>query len=80
MDQKSIARFLSFVTGCAHFPVDGLHPSLLLTLTPEGNDNSLPKAHTCFNQLVMPAYSTQTIMQQRLQFALENTDEGFFIT
>jgi len=31
MDQRSLSQFLSFVTGCANMPVDGLCPPLLLT-------------------------------------------------
>ena len=31
MDQCSLSQFLSFVTGCANMPVDGLCPPLLLT-------------------------------------------------
>jgi hypothetical protein len=38
--------------------------------------DSLPKAHTCFNQLVLPRYSSYFTMQQRFLFAIANT-EGF---
>ena len=36
----------------------------------------LPVAHTCFNQLVLPAYNNKKIMQQKLLMAISNT-EGF---
>ena len=38
------------------------------------------QAHTCFNQLVLPAYSSQAILAERLAFALQNTDDGFHIS
>jgi len=75
-DQENLSRFLSFVTGCPSLPVDGLKPSLLLTHT-EGTDNILPRAHTCFNQLVMPKYSTYDILKERLVYALNNSNEEF---
>ena len=37
---------------------------------------SLPKAHTCFNQLVLPRYASLEILQQKLKYAIQNTD-GF---
>lgn len=40
----------------------------------------LPRAHTCFNQLVLPAYSTDLILEERLLFALSNTEQGFFMS
>ena len=43
-------------------------------------DQALPRAHTCFNQLVVPPYSSAQIMKQKLLYALENAAEGFYIT
>ena len=33
-------------------------------------------AHTCFNQLVLPAYKSKRILKQKLIAAIENA-EGF---
>jgi hypothetical protein len=33
-------------------------------------------AHTCFNQLVLPAYKSKKSMRQKLMTAIENA-EGF---
>ena len=38
-------------------------------------DQALPRAHTCFNQLVVPPYSSAQIMKQKLLYALENAAE-----
>ena len=75
-DQESLSRFLSFVTGCPSLPVDGLQPPLMLTHT-EGTDSVLPRAHTCFNQLVLPKYSSFEILKERLTYALMNSNEEF---
>ena len=65
-------------------PVDGLHPPLNLTLMQldEGldPDKVLPRAHTCFNQFVVPPYSSSASMEDRLLFALTNTQQGFFMS
>ena len=78
-DQESLSKFLGFVTGCPFLPVDGLSPPLLITLT-AGSDTILPKAHTCFNQLVIPAYSSFEILSERLEYALENVELGFYMS
>ena len=36
----------------------------------------LPTAHTCFNQLVLPIYSSFEVCKERITFAINNT-EGF---
>jgi len=68
-------------------PIDGLKPPLLLTLhivdnpdNPGEIDNTLPHAHTCFNQLVFPKYTTYNNMVGRFKYALENTGTGFFMS
>ena len=75
-DQENLSRFLSFVTGCPSLPVDGLQPPLMLTHT-EGTDSVLPRAHTCFNQLVLPKYSSFEVLKERLTYALNNSNEEF---
>ncbi len=95
LDAVSLARFLAFVTGCATLPVDGLKPPLMLTrhaddsssVNSDNNDNNedsknlyLPVAHTCFNQIVLPEYSSKEILSERLLYALNNATDGFFIS
>ena len=93
-DQEVLVKILSFTTGCAFIPVDGLNPAFTLVralgIGVDGVDNpseeavdnlnhSLPRSHTCFNQLVLPAYSSYEILFERLSYALSNTGSGFFI-
>jgi ubiquitin-protein ligase E3 A len=41
-----------------------------------GENDRLPTAHTCFNHLLLPQYSSKQSLQQRLEVAIENA-EGF---
>jgi len=38
--------------------------------------DALPRSHTCFNQLVLPPYTSYKALRDRLLFAIHNT-EGF---
>jgi hypothetical protein len=93
-DQEILIKILSFTTGCAFIPVDGLNPAFTLVralgVGVDGVENpseeainnlnhSLPRSHTCFNQLVLPAYASYEILVERLLYALSNTGSGFFI-
>ena len=40
---------------------------------------TITRSHTCFNQLVLPAYSSYEILHDRMTYALENTSAGFYI-
>jgi hypothetical protein len=79
MDDGDRRNFLKFFTGSSRIPLDGFDPPINIT---EGVDmavDSLPKAHTCFNQLVLPRYSSYQRMKDRLIFAMNNT-EGFALS
>jgi hypothetical protein len=65
------AAVLRFVTGSPRIPLDGLDPPFCLSGT-ESGDDSLPRAHTCFNRLVLPAYGTAELLEQKLRYACEN--------
>eukprot|EP01087_Luapelamoeba_hula_P018001 TRINITY_DN5737_c0_g1_i6.p1 TRINITY_DN5737_c0_g1~~TRINITY_DN5737_c0_g1_i6.p1 ORF type:complete len:3934 (-),score=815.66 TRINITY_DN5737_c0_g1_i6:63-11864(-) len=82
-DQEERAKFLQFVTGTSRVPLDGfMHLrgisgeqkfSIHKAYKPEG---TLPTAHTCFNQLDLPAYASYEKMRESLLFAINET-EGF---
>lgn len=42
----------------------------------EEDQEKLPTAHTCFNQLLLPLYKTKEKLKQKLTQAVENC-EGF---
>lgn len=94
-DQATLSKFLSFTTGCPTLPVEGLNPALLLTkqsvAVANANANAgangqsevdkyLPVSHTCFNQLVLPPYSSMEILSDRLKYAISHSSDGFFIS
>jgi len=69
-------RLLAFVTGSDRVPIGGL-AALPFKLQRNGSgDERLPTAHTCFNTLMLPDYSSEEALRDRLLLALENS-EGF---
>ena len=87
--------FLSFVP-ISKVVAAAYHPSLVshrinhllasfdppFTLTSSDmTENALPMAHTCFNQLVLPSYSTVELLLKRLKLACRHgIAEGFHLT
>ena len=63
---------LAFATGCDKSPVGGLG-KLQFVLQQAGPDAmDLPTAHTCFNVLAMPAYTSRAKLRDRLTIAIHN--------
>lgn len=76
LDDEEKRQLLQFFTGSERIPLDGYDPPLNIT---EGVDmmvDSLPRAHTCFNQLVIPSYTSYLIMKEKIRFTIKNV-EGF---
>ena len=69
-------KFLAFCTGSDRAPILGLG-SVRLYVGRHGEDcERLPSAHTCFNHLLIPEYSSKEKFQQKLLLAINNS-EGF---
>ncbi|KAL7640296.1 UNVERIFIED_CONTAM: hypothetical protein RMT77_009710 [Armadillidium vulgare] len=69
-------QLLQFVTGSARVPVGGL-ARLKFTIARNGPDTErLPTAHTCFNVLLLPEYSSKEKLNDRLMKAIKYA-EGF---
>ena len=67
---------LRFSTGCVRAPIMGLG-SMPFVIQRSGPDsNRLPAAHTCFNILDLPEYSTKDKLREKLLVAISNA-EGF---
>jgi len=74
LEQKK--KLLFFATGSDRSPIGGLE-NLNFVITRHGADSDrLPSAHTCFNHLLLPEYSTKEKLQERLLAAINNA-EGF---
>ena len=73
------ARLLQFTTGTSRVPMNGfaeLYGSsgpCRFRIKCWGRVESLPRAHTCFNQLDLPPYSSYALTRQKLLQAVENS-------
>ena len=61
------------------YRLDGFDPVFTLTMGGDQDQSALPHAHTCFNQLVLPAYPAKAVLMAKLRYALANT-AGFHLT
>jgi len=76
LDIEKKKKFLFFSTGSDRAPIGGLK-NLSFYIMKHGEDGEqLPSSHTCFNYLLLPAYSSKEKLKDKLLLALENS-EGF---
>lgn len=76
LSEEEKRKFLTFVTGCDRAPVNGLG-SLRFVISRNGPDSDrLMTAHTCFNHLLLPEYSTEEKMRKMIVTAINNA-QGF---
>jgi len=76
MDLEDKRRLLQFTTGSDRIPVGGL-AKLKLTIAKNGADSErLPTAHTCFNVLLLPEYSSKEKLNGLLMKAIKEC-KGF---
>uniref|UniRef100_UPI00358F3842 E3 ubiquitin-protein ligase HUWE1 isoform X5 n=1 Tax=Myxine glutinosa TaxID=7769 RepID=UPI00358F3842 len=83
-DQAERAKFLQFVTGTSKVPLQGFAAlegmNGIQKFQIHRDDRStdrLPSAHTCFNQLDLPAYETHDKLRRMLLLAIQECSEGF---
>ncbi|KAK1934894.1 HECT-domain (ubiquitin-transferase) containing protein [Babesia divergens] len=83
LDQNNLAAFLQFVTGTSRVPIGGFKhlmgmrgPQRISIHRTFGSER-LPSAHTCFNQLDLPAYSSRDKLHQKMLQAIMEGKEGF---
>lgn len=68
--------FSVFLTGSDRIPILGMK-SLKLVIQPTGGgEHYLPVAHTCFNLLDLPKYSSRETLQNKLLQAIDH-NQGF---
>ncbi|TMW64427.1 hypothetical protein Poli38472_013049 [Pythium oligandrum] len=69
-------KLLMFTTGSDRAPIRGLS-NMVFVISRNGPDSDrLPTAHTCFNHLLLPDYSSREKLKERLLLAI-NQAEGF---
>lgn len=67
------------IIGSFNVPFGGFKNfSLKIEKIPQ-NKESLPVAHTCFNQLDLPEYESKEIMKEKIFIALTEGSKGFYI-
>jgi E3 ubiquitin-protein ligase HUWE1 len=83
-DPADRARFLQFVTGTSKVPLqgfaflEGMNGTQKFQIhRDDRSTDRLPSAHTCFNQLDLPAYETYDKLRHMLQLAIHECSEGF---
>jgi len=83
-DQADRAKFLQFVTGTSKVPLQGFASLEGMNGTQkfqihrdDRSTDRLPSAHTCFNQLDLPAYETYDKLKTMLLKAVRECSEGF---
>ncbi|KAG8176488.1 hypothetical protein JTE90_017543 [Oedothorax gibbosus] len=69
-------KLLQFTTGSDRVPVGGLSKLKLVIARHGADSDRLPTAHTCFNVLLLPEYSTKEKLEERLLKAI-NYSKGF---
>ncbi|KAI9849276.1 MAG: hypothetical protein M1837_004735 [Sclerophora amabilis] len=78
-DSEQKSRLLQFATGTSRIPVNGFKDlqgsdgPRRFTIEKAGEVTQLPKSHTCFNRLDLPAYKNFDALQQKLTIAVEET-------
>ncbi|XP_073250144.1 apoptosis-resistant E3 ubiquitin protein ligase 1-like [Porites lutea] len=76
--QEELARLVQFITGSSQLPPGGFAElSPPIQISSASTSDTLPTAHTCFNQLCLPSYSSFKEMQKKLLLAINEGSEGF---
>ncbi|VDN02159.1 unnamed protein product [Thelazia callipaeda] len=79
-DNEMRARLLQFVTGTSRVPMNGFRELYgsngphKFTIERWGSVDMLPRAHTCFNRIDLPPYTSFHEMKERLTTAIENSE------
>ncbi|PON94002.1 Coatomer beta subunit [Trema orientale] len=83
-NKEDMARLLQFVTGTSKVPLEGFKalqgisgPQRFQIHKAYGAPDRLPSAHTCFNQLDLPEYTSKDQLHERLLLAIHEASEGF---
>ncbi|PSN46654.1 hypothetical protein C0J52_07077 [Blattella germanica] len=75
LPEEEKKKFLMFLTGCVRIPIQGMK-AIKIFIQPTTDDKYLPVAHTCFNLLDLPRYSTKEKLRYKLLQAIQQT-QGF---
>jgi len=83
MTQEEKALLVQFVTGTSKVPIQGfkqlqgMNGIQRFQIHKGQGEDRLPTAHTCFNQLDLPSYTSLKSMRKNLLLAIREGSEGF---
>lgn len=84
LSRSEKAAFLQFVTGSSKVPLAGFAElqgmrgiQKFSIHKARGSSSALMSAHTCFNALDLPVYTTEVEMKEKLLYAILEGNEGF---
>jgi len=84
LEKEDLAQMIMFVTGTSKIPLEGFSALQGMNGVQKfqihrvaGDSNRLPTAHTCFNQLDIPEYSSYEKFHERFMTAIREGSEGF---
>lgn len=69
-------QFLLFLTGSDRIPIYGMSSLHIIIQSTSSSEDYLPVAHTCYNLLDLPKYSSKETLRKRLNQAIDHY-EGF---
>lgn len=69
-------QFLLFLTGSDRIPILGMKSLKLVIQPTRGGEHYLPVAHTCFNLLDLPKYTSRETLRNKLLQAIDH-NQGF---
>ena len=58
-------------------PIEGLSKLRFVISRNGDEDTRLPSAHTCFNHMLLPEYSSREVLERNLCYAISEAGEGF---
>jgi hypothetical protein len=76
LDDEHQHLLLTFATGAGRAPIGKLADQSLLIQRAGPDSEQLPTAHTCFNTLILPEYSSKAKLKDKLAVSLMNA-QGF---
>lgn len=82
-NQQQKALLLLFITGTSRLPIEGfshlrgMDGLQRVQIAKGSGTDRLPSAHTCFNQIDLPTYSSMEMLKQNLLTAITEGSEGF---
>uniref|UniRef100_A0A158QCF5 HECT-type E3 ubiquitin transferase n=1 Tax=Hymenolepis diminuta TaxID=6216 RepID=A0A158QCF5_HYMDI len=76
MSEEEQRRLLQFATGTDRIPVGGMSRMKFVIARQGPDSDRLPTAHTCFNVLLLPEYSSQEKLERCLRTAIDYS-KGF---